>query len=152
MRASKIMLLMAIVFFVGCSGGNEAKIVATKLMQERVTNGGIGNVRYYSPLILEDASGPSIENMHKLLLAANGDLVSYSIMGQRMSKKAHTNKLSGTFVTLKYQTKYKVGEGEESVVLFRNDQHPIFKVIEHRFYTNESQELFNKSIEQAVQL
>lgn len=94
--------------------------------------------------------GKKWNTMRALIKKAHGKLVSYERSGWRIKNKSHTSELSGTFVFLQYNTIYEKGSGVESIVLLKNSEHPVFKIISHDVTSDRLNNLVYEGLDDAA--
>ena len=135
---------------VGCGmvkSKGDAEKIAVEFLDKRISAGGVGESSYYSIHFWTTTSKKKWNNIESVLSKANGDLTSYKIKNWQIKSRAQTNKLSGTFVVMLLDTKYKRGAGTETLTFHRKRKSDKFTIIGHRIATPELQKLIDKGIE-----
>jgi hypothetical protein len=148
-----LMLGTIVIILFGCSmikGKGEAEKVAESFLQDRIRDGGLGKVQYYSDKFWEFTDENQWSNIKGLVKKAMGDLQSYSLNTWNTQTKINTNELSGTFVTLVYDTVYEKGKGQEMLYFYKGIWRKEFRILGHQINSPKIQELIDKGIEQVV--
>ena len=147
--------LIAISFvgsFLGCSlisGKEDAETVAESFMEDRIAHGGFaGHDTYYGDIFWQHANEEDWQRVQQMVDIALGDLNSYSLLTSNTQSKFHTNELSGTFVTLVYNTEYEKGNGLETLTMYKALKDKDFRIIGQHVNSPKIQELIYKGIEQ----
>ncbi|MGD8687210.1 MAG: hypothetical protein PVH15_10595 [Syntrophobacterales bacterium] len=147
--------LIAISFvgsFLGCSlisGKEDAETVAESFMEDRIAHGGFaGHDTYYGDIFWQHAKEEDWQRVQQMVDIALGDLNSYSLLTSNTQSKFHTNELSGTFVTLVYNTEYEKGNGLETLTMYKGLKDKDFRIIGQHVNSPKIQELIYKGIEQ----
>jgi hypothetical protein len=147
--------LIAISFvgsFLGCSlisGKEDAETVAESFMEDRIAHGGFaGHDTYYGDIFWQHAKEEDWQRVQQMVDIALGDLNSYSLLTSNTQSKFHTNELSGTFVTLVYNTEYEKGNGLETLTMYKGLKDNDFRIIGQHVNSPKIQELIYKGIEQ----
>lgn len=102
---------------------------------------------YYSALFWQATKKHEWKNLKSVIEKAHGDITSYEQVTWQIKSSVHTNELSGTFVYYRYITHHDIGNVTEYLALFREDDSQEFKIISHRFDSQEIEKLVNKSIQ-----
>jgi hypothetical protein len=145
--------LLVISFALSCglvTGKGDAEKVAKSLLNERIEKGGFGSDNYYSEVFWKSTDSQKWENIKQLVDKAMGNLKSYKLKTWNVTTQAKTNDLSGTIVSLVYDTVYEKGNGTETIVLHKPITGKTFKIVGHHFNSPEIQKLIDKGIEKAV--
>ena len=147
--------LIAISFVVSClgcssiSGKEDAETVAESFMEDRIAHGGFaGHDTYYGDIFWQHANEEDWQRVQQMVDIALGDLNSYSLLTSNTQSKFHTNELSGTFVTLVYNTEYEKGNGLETLTMYKALKDKDFRIIGQHVNSPKIQELIYKGIEQ----
>jgi hypothetical protein len=131
-------------------GKGEAEKVAESLFQNRIQNGWSGSDRYYSDLFWQKTSEKKWSNIQNLVTKAMGELKSFSLTNWNVQSKVHSNEISGTIVTLVYETVYDEGKGTETLIIHKPVMGKEFSILGHNINSELIQELIEKGIEQAA--
>ncbi|AZZ90185.1 hypothetical protein EUZ85_05440 [Hahella sp. KA22] len=150
LRILGILLLLSLTSCGFVEGVDDAKAAAATFFDDRIKEGGPGADRFYSSHFIDSVDPEEWESIRRLVQKANGDLRSYSLDTWRAQDKVQTNGLSGMYVTLTYKTTYTNGEGEETLILFRNDDSPQYKVMYHHFNSESINRLVKQGIDEAA--
>ena len=148
-----IMLLPLSIALGGCGfmgGKDAAEKRANECLDDRIKNGGIGKNAFYSPEFWKVTTKDKWAQMTNLVAKANGDLTSYSLNTWNLKTQAHTNKLSGMFVTLVFDTTYKTGSGQETFIMHRSKKKDDFTILSHNINTPEIYQLIQEGIKEAA--
>ena len=100
-------------------GKGEAEKVAESLFYERIKNGWAGTNKYYSEFFWKDTSEKKWANIQNLVSKAMGELKSFSLTTWNIRSKVNTNEISGTVVSLVYETEYEKGKGTETLFIHK---------------------------------
>ena len=152
-RSLLSLCLFAAILLSGCGfteSKNAAEKIAAEFMDDRIANGGLGEASFYSPEFWKSASKGEYQNLVNIVSKANGDLTSYSTKTWHINHKRQTNKLSGAFVTMVFNTAYKTGSGTETIILHRKKKSDKFTILAHNVNTPEIRKLIQKGIEKAT--
>jgi hypothetical protein len=148
-----VLSLLVVSFALNCglvTGKGDAEKVAKSLLNERIEKGGFGSDTYYSEVFWKNTDSQKWEKIKQLVDKAMGNLKSYKLKKWNVTTQAKTNDLSGTIVSLVYETVYEKGNGTETIVLRKPIMSKTFKIMGHHFYSLEIQKLIDKGIEKAV--
>ena len=154
----RIYIFLIAISFVGAlwgcgfiSGKEDAEKVAESFMEDRIANGGFwGHDTYYGDIFWQHANENDLQRIQQMVDIALGDLNNYSLLTSNTQSKFHTNELSGTFVTLVYNTEYEKGNGQETLSMHKGLKDKDFRIMGQHVDSPKIQELIYRGIEQVA--
>ncbi|MCG7532549.1 hypothetical protein MHM98_14515 [Psychrobium sp. MM17-31] len=151
MKFRLLILISGILTLFGC--GLAAQVEETDALMESFyaeRADGQNVDRYYAKMFWDATSQQEWKNIISLVKKAHGTLNSHEQVNWNIKSTSHTNQLSGTFVSYVYNAHHEVGVVTEYLTLFREDDDDEFKILSHRFDSQEIKELVNKGIQQVA--
>jgi hypothetical protein len=152
------LLLLALfslpLFLSGCGfvkGKDEAEKVAAAFFEERIAQGGFGGDRFYSKEFWEYTEEEKRDDIKAIAADAHGRLRTYALNSWNVQSKYYAVQLSGTFVTLLYDTSYEKGSAQEKLTLFRPVGSEEYKLLGLNIASDDIQALIRKGIENAAE-
>ncbi|MBF0430250.1 MAG: hypothetical protein HQK83_03155 [Fibrobacteria bacterium] len=139
--------------FMGCGMAGDkkyAEVAAEAFLKERLEQGGYGSKDQYSDIFWENTKEEKWEGIKKLVSKAMGQIKGYSLNTWNIEKKANTDGVSGTFVTLLYDVEYERGKGQETITMHRGLGFEEFKILGLNFTSDEIQKLIDEGVEKVV--
>lgn len=146
--------LLMFLSLVGCGFSEsikDAEVILDKFFNQRIKEGSTGPEEYYSKYFFEATTQEEWRDIQALVNKANGQVKSYEQQSWRVHSRVISTELAGTFATFVYKVQYEKCEGFETIVLFKNDDNPDYKIFNHNYNSENIQKLINKGIKQAAQ-
>ena len=143
-----IAMFLIILFFFSCGQSaikEDPQDFAESLLNKRIEHGGFNSDEYYSELFWERTDPEKWRKMKSLVDEAMGDLKSYKLKTKQV-REVKTDKFSGTFVTLIYDTIYEKGNGTERIGLTKPTTEDKFSIIDHVFSSSEIRKMIFESL------
>ena len=149
-----IVSLFILIVLSGCGMNQdikEADLFMEKFFNDRIKTGDAGPSHYYSRFFKEVTSDEQWQGIKDLVINAHGKLRSFEQLTWKIETKTHISNLSGTFVFYTYNTVFENDSAVETIALFKNEENPKFRIISHRYNSDNIQKLLDEERTEATE-